>query len=148
MRVVVDAMGGDYAPDVVIEGTIAAVKEYGIAVTLVGDQARINALLKKAGFSSGLLDVVHASEVIGMCDSPANSVRRKKDSSIVVGLKLVRDGKADAFFSAGNTGGVVCAGTLILGLLPGVDRPGIGTVMPTLKGNVSARSLCIYSSTA
>lgn len=136
MRIVVDAMGGDYAPDVVIEGTISAVREYGVAVTLVGDRARINALLKKARFGSDLLDVVHASEVIEMCDSPATSVRRKKDSSMVVGLKLVRDGKADAFFSAGNTGGAVCAGTLILGLLPGVDRPGIGTVMPTLKGNV------------
>jgi glycerol-3-phosphate acyltransferase PlsX len=136
MRIVVDAMGGDYAPDVVIEGTIAAIKEYGVDVTLVGDQSRINALLKKAQFSSGHLDVVHASEVIEMCDSPATSVRRKKDSSMVVGLKLVRDGKADAFFSAGNTGGAVCAGTLILGLLPGVERPGIGTIMPTLKGNV------------
>ena len=135
MRIIVDAMGGDYAPEVVIEGTIAAIKQYGVEVALVGDEQRVNALLAKAKFSSRLLTVCPASEVIGMDESPAVSVRRKRNSSIVVGLKLVKEGKGDAFFSAGNTGAVVCAATLTLGLLPGVDRPGIGTVMPTLKGN-------------
>lgn len=134
MKIVVDAMGGDFAPDVVIEGTIAAIKEYGVEVILVGDEARINGLLKKAKFSSPLLTVCHAPEVIEMHDPAAASVRRKRNSSIVVGLKLVRDGKADAFFSAGNTGAVVCAGTLTLGLMPGIERPGIAIVMPSLKG--------------
>lgn len=134
MKIVVDAMGGDHAPDVVIEGAIAAVKEYGVEVVLVGDQARIDALLAKSGFRSGKLTVCPSTEVIEMHDPAATSVRRKRNSSIVIGLKLVRDGKADAFVSAGNTGAAVCAGTLTLGLLPGVERPGIATVMPSLKG--------------
>jgi len=127
-------MGGDYAPEVVIDGAIAAVKEYKVGVVLVGDEAKIRGLLKKNRFSSELLSVYPASEVIEMHDSPAASVRRKRNSSIVVGLKLVRDGQGDAFFSAGNTGAVVCASTLTLGLLPGIERPGIVTAMPSLKG--------------
>lgn len=134
MKIVVDAMGGDYAPEVVIDGAIAAVKEYGIEVTLVGDEARINGLLKKSKFSSGLLSVYPSQEVIGMHEPPAVSVRRKRNSSIVIGLKLVKEGLGDAFFSAGNTGAAVCAATLTLGMLPGIERPGIGTVMPSLKG--------------
>jgi glycerol-3-phosphate acyltransferase PlsX len=134
MKIIVDAMGGDYAPEVVIRGAIAAVKEYGVEVVLVGDETRVKALLAKEKFDSRLLSVYPAQEVIAMHEPAANSVRRKMNSSIVLGLKLVRDGQGDAFFSAGNTGAVVCAATLTLGLLPGVERPGIGTVMPTLKG--------------
>jgi phosphate acyltransferase len=134
MKIAVDAMGGDYAPDVVIEGSIAAIKEYGVEVVLVGDQARIDALLKKSKFSSDRLSICPSTEVIEMHDPAATSVRRKRNSSIVVGLKLVKEGKADAFVSAGNTGAAVCAGTLTLGLLPGVERPGIAIVMPSLKG--------------
>ncbi|MFA6384375.1 MAG: phosphate acyltransferase PlsX [Candidatus Omnitrophota bacterium] len=134
MRIVVDAMGGDHAPEVVIDGAIAAIKEYGVEVVLVGDQARIDALLKKKKFCSDKLSVCPSTEVIEMNDPAAISVRRKRNSSIVVGLKLVKDGKADAFVSAGNTGAAVCAGTLTLGLLPGVERPGIAIVMPSLKG--------------
>ncbi|MFA5005689.1 MAG: phosphate acyltransferase PlsX [Candidatus Omnitrophota bacterium] len=134
MKIVVDAMGGDYAPGVVIEGTLAAVKEYDVEVILVGDQPTIEALLKKAHYTGGRITVQHATEVIGMSESAALSVRRKRQSSIVVGVNLVKEGKASAFFSAGNTGAVVCAGTLGLGLLPGVERPGIALVTPTLKG--------------
>lgn len=134
MKIVVDAMGGDYAPGVVIEGTLAAVKEYDVEVILVGDQPKIEALLKKAHYTGGRITVQHATEVIGMSESAALSVRRKRQSSIVVGVNLVKEGKASAFFSAGNTGAVVCAGTLGLGLLPGVERPGIALVTPTLKG--------------
>jgi glycerol-3-phosphate acyltransferase PlsX len=134
MKIAVDAMGGDHAPEVVIEGTIAAIKEYGVEVILVGDQARIDALLAKKKFSSSLLSVFPSTEVIEMDDPAATSVRRKRNSSIVLGLKLVRERKADAFVSAGNTGAAVCAGTLTLGLLPGVERAGIAIVMPSLKG--------------
>lgn len=134
MKIIVDAMGGDYAPEVVLDGAIAAVKEYGIEVGLVGDETKINGLLKKSKFSSELLSVYHSLEVIEMHESPAVSVRRKRNSSIVIGLKLVKDGQGDAFFSAGNTGAAVCAATLTLGMLPGIERPGIGTVMPSLKG--------------
>jgi glycerol-3-phosphate acyltransferase PlsX len=134
MKIIVDAMGGDYAPEVAIDGAIAAVKEYGIEIGLVGDEDKIKGLLKKSKFSSELISVYHSQEVIGMNESAATSFRRKRNSSIAIGLKLVKDGQGDAFFSAGNTGAVVCAATLTLGMLPGIERPGIGTVMPSLKG--------------
>ncbi|MDD5409567.1 MAG: phosphate acyltransferase PlsX, partial [Candidatus Omnitrophica bacterium] len=135
MKIVVDAMGGDHAPDVVIDGSILAAKEYDIDIVLVGDQPRIEALLHKAKYTGSRISVQHAPEVIEMSESAATSIRRKRNSSIVIGINLVKEGKADAFFSAGNTGAVVCAGTLGLGLLPGIERPGIGIVTPTLKGN-------------
>jgi len=134
MKIIVDAMGGDYAPAVVIDGAIAAVREYSAEVILVGDEAKIKSLLKKAKYSGNNILVHPASEVIEMSESAASSIRRKRDSSIVVGLNLVKDGLGDAFFSAGNTGAVVCAATLGLGLLPGVERPGIAIITPTTKG--------------
>lgn len=127
-------MGGDYAPDVVIEGAVAAVKEYDTTVVLVGDETRIKSLLKKARYTKDNIQIHPSQEVIGMSESAASGVRRKRNSSIVVGLNLVKDGVGDAFFSAGNTGAVVCAATLGLGLLPGIERPGIAIVTPTLKG--------------
>jgi len=134
MKIIVDAMGGDYAPQVVIDGTIAAVNEYNADVVLVGDEPLIKSLLKKAKYSGDKISVFPAQEVIGMSESAAISVRRKRKSSIVLGVDLVKEGHGDAFFSAGNTGAVVCAATLGLGLLPGVERPGIGVVTPTLHG--------------
>ncbi len=134
MKIIVDAMGGDYAPEVVIEGAIAAVQEYEVEVGLVGDEARINSLLKKARYKGGRICVYPAQEVIQMDESAASSVRKKRNSSIVKGLNLVKEGQGDAFFSAGNTGAVVCAATLGLGLLPGIERPGIAIITPTLKG--------------
>jgi glycerol-3-phosphate acyltransferase PlsX len=134
VKIVVDAMGGDHAPKVVVEGAIAAVKEYGAKVILVGDEAKIKPLLKKAKYPGDSIEVIHAPETIEMCESAALSVRRKRNSSIVVGLGLLKEGKAEAFFSAGNTGAVVCAATLELRLLPGVERPGIAIVTPTLNG--------------
>ncbi len=135
MKIIVDAMGGDHAPRVVVEGVIAALKEYiNVEVGLVGDESTINSLLLKHNYDRGRLSVHQASEVIEMSESAANSVRRKRDSSIVVGVNLVKEGQGEAFFSAGNTGAVVCAATLGLRLLPGVERPGIAIVTPTQKG--------------
>ncbi len=134
MKIVVDAMGGDHAPEVVIEGAVAAIKEYDVQVTLVGDEARINTLLKKYRYDPSKISVYPATEVVEMGESAATSFRRKRNSSIVLGLKLVKEGQGDAFFSAGNTGAVVCAATLTLGMLPGIERPGIAIIMPTLKG--------------
>jgi phosphate acyltransferase len=134
MKIVVDAMGGDHAPEVVLQGAIAAVGEYDIEIILVGDEARISPLLKKYHYCGSAVSIKHAPDVIEMHESAATSVRRKRQSSIVLGLQLVKEGKADAFFSAGNTGAVVCAATLSLGMLPGIERPGIGIVVPTLKG--------------
>jgi len=134
MKIVVDAMGGDYAPDVVIKGAVSAVNEYDVEVILVGEEQKIKPLLKREKYDPARISVVHAPETIGMSESAASSVRKKRNSSIVLGINLVEEGKADAFFSAGNTGAVVCAATLSLRMLPGVERPGIAIVIPSLKG--------------
>ena len=134
MKIVVDAMGSDRAPRVEVEGAIQAVKEYGHEIVLVGDEALIKEQLRKSGGDGGRISVVHAPERIEMHEPAAISVRRKRKSSIVVGLEMIKQGDGDGFVSAGNTGAVVCAATLSLRLLPGVERPGIGIVIPTMKG--------------
>ena len=134
MKIVLDAMGSDNAPMVEVEGAIHAVQEFGHNLILVGDEARIKAELEKHNFLSNKIEIKHASEVIDMHDAAAISVRRKRDSSIVVGLELLKKDQGDAFISAGNTGAVVCAATLSLRLLPGIERPGIAIIIPTLKG--------------
>ncbi len=134
MKIIVDAMGGDNAPGIIAEGAVKAVLEYGIDVELVGDPTQIEPLLKKYKYPQNQISICPASEVIEMHESPALSVRRKRDSSICVGLNLVKEGRGDAFVSAGNTGAVVCASTLILRMLPGIERAGIATFLPTLEG--------------
>lgn len=134
MRIVVDAMGGDNAPSVVVEGSLLAAKEYGFEIVLVGSQAAIEDELDKHKSISPNISVRHASEVIEMDEPAALSIKRKRDSSIIVGVDLVKNKQADAFVSAGNTGAVVCASTLGMRLLEGVERPGIAIIFPTLKG--------------
>ena len=134
MRISVDAMGGDYAPREIVKGALlAAEKLSGIEkLLLVGDEKAIQAeLAKHKGKVPSCIEIVHASEVVGMGESPATAIRRKKDSSIARAVELVKSGKADAIFSAGNTGAAVAAATLKLRTLKGVDRPAIATVMPT-----------------
>jgi glycerol-3-phosphate acyltransferase PlsX len=114
VRVVVDAMGGDHAPRVVVEGVIEAVRKFNVSVSLVGPSDVVCAELAKHKYDANRIAVVHADEVVGMDESPASAVRKKRNSSIVLGVNLVKEGQADAFFSAGNTGAVVCAGTLRL----------------------------------
>jgi glycerol-3-phosphate acyltransferase PlsX len=133
MKIVIDAMGGDSAPAVEVEGGIQAAEEFGHELILVGDQGRIEEELKKYP-STGRVTIKHASEVIAMHDPAAISVRRKRDSSIVIGMDLLKKGVGDAFISAGNTGAVVCAATLSLRLLPGIERPGIAIPMPSVTG--------------
>ena len=134
MKIVLDAMGGDNAPAVEVEGAIQAVQEFGHDLILVGDETRIKKELERRSFLSDKITLKHASEVIEMYDPAALSVRRKRDSSIVVGIDLIKKEQADAFVSAGNTGAVVCAATISLRLLPGIERPGIAIVIPTLNG--------------
>lgn len=134
MRIVVDGMGGDNAPGVVVEGAIAAVREYAVDVVLVGKENRLKALLQRSRYTGDRISIHPAQDVIEMSESAAASIRKKRNSSIVVGIKLLKEGAGDAFLSAGNTGAVVCAATLGLGMLPGIDRPGIALVTPTLKG--------------
>lgn len=136
MRISIDAMGGDFAPREIVEGTLrAAEKIQGIEkLFLVGDETAIRAeLAKHKGEPPGCIEIVHASQVVEMGESPAVAIRRKKDSSIARSIELVKDGKADAIFSAGNTGAAVAAATLKLRTLEGVTRPAIATIMPTPK---------------
>ncbi|MDP3804766.1 MAG: phosphate acyltransferase PlsX [Candidatus Omnitrophota bacterium] len=134
MKIVIDAMGSDSAPAVEVEGAIQAVEEYGYDLLLVGDETAVKAQLAKYKDYSNKISILHAPEKIEMHEPAALSVRRKRHSSIVVGLELLKREEADGFVSAGNTGAVVCAATLSLRLLPGIDRPGIAIVYPTLKG--------------
>ncbi len=134
MKIVVDAMGSDRAPAVEVEGAVEAVKEYGHDVVLVGDEPIVREELKKHEDFGDKITVVHAGERIEMHEPAAISVRRKRKSSIVVGMELLKRDEADGFVSAGNTGAVVCAAMLSLRLLPGVERPGIAIVIPTLLG--------------
>ena len=132
MRIAVDVMGGDYGCGVVIEGAKLALQANKKISTLylVGDQAAIHAALPHRGFRDHRVRVVHASEVVTMDDKPVNALRKKRDSSIARAAQLVKDGKADAIVSLGNTGGIFAAATLKIGRLPGVDRGCIATVIP------------------
>lgn len=134
MRIVLDAMGSDSAPKVEVEGAIQAIQEYGYEIVLVGDEPVIKSELSKYKYDPAKVIIVHAPERIAMNEPAALSVRRKRHSSIVVGMDLLKKDQADAFVSAGNTGAVVCAATLSLRLLPGIERPGIAIVIPTLIG--------------
>lgn len=134
MRVAVDAMGGDNAPAVEVEGAVAAAREFGIPVTLVGDTARLRLELEK--FDCDGLDILlhHAGEVVGMHDAASDAVRKKKDSSIRVAFELVRAGEADAVVSAGNSGATMAVGMFLLKRMKGIDRPAIAQIFPTLHG--------------
>ncbi|MBD3427028.1 MAG: phosphate acyltransferase PlsX [Candidatus Omnitrophica bacterium] len=132
MKIGLDAMGGDKAPRSTVEGAILAAKEYGYHLTLVGPEDLINRELANHNYPADKLDVVDASEIIGMDEPAALSVRKKRSSSIVKGVEFLKKKRYEAFVSAGNTGAVVCASTLSLRLLPGVDRPGIAVIFPTL----------------
>jgi glycerol-3-phosphate acyltransferase PlsX len=134
MNVVLDAMGGDHAPTVNIDGAVETVQESeDIHVTLVGDEATIRKELKGRKYKTGRISIVHASQVVEMQESPALAIRKKKDSSIRVGIGLVKAGRADAFVSAGHSGVVMGTSLLLLGMSEGVDRPAIATLMPNLK---------------
>jgi len=132
MKIAVDAMGGDRAPEVPVRGAVLAARELDCGITLVGDKDKVMSILDGYDYPSERIEVVDASEVIGMDEQAALSVRKKRDSSIVKAVDLLKTKKADALVSAGNTGAVVCAATLSLRLLPGVDRPGIAVRFPTL----------------
>jgi len=134
VRIVVDGMGGDYAPKAVVEGVVQAVKEFNVDVTLVGIQEKLEAELKSYNYPKEKIQIIHAPEVVGMDEHATVSLRKKKDSSMTVGVRLLKDKNYDAFISAGNTGAVVAASTIYLGMLEGVERPAIGLVIPTVKG--------------
>ena len=130
MKIVVDAMGGDQAPAVVVAGAVAEARARGTQIILVGMEDRIRAELAKQGDTSGLpIEIVHASEVVEMAEHTL-AVKAKKDSSLAVGMRLVKEGKAEAFASAGNSGAVMAAALFGLGRIRGVDRPALSSIYP------------------
>jgi glycerol-3-phosphate acyltransferase PlsX len=130
LKIVVDAMGGDHAPAAVVAGAIAAARKRGVEILLVGIESQIRSELAKHGEAAGLpIEVVHASEVVGM-EEHTLAVRAKKDSSMMVGMRLIKEGRADAFASAGNSGAVMAAALFVLGRIPGVHRPALGSIYP------------------
>ncbi len=133
MRIALDAMGGDFAPREIVVGAVEAARELKSVdkLILVGDETAIRKELARFGNVPGSIEIVHASEVVGMDEKPALAVRRKRDSSIGRAVDLVKAGDAEAIVSAGNTGAAVAASTLKLRVLDGVERPAIATVMPT-----------------
>lgn len=135
MKIALDAMGGDYAPDVTIAGAIEAVSEYDVEVILVGDKDRITGVLKDKRYPAGRISIYHASEVAGMDESPVAVLRKKKDSSIRKAVELVKNGEADAAVSAGHSGVTMAMALFLLGKVPGVDRPAIAAIMPSLPGH-------------
>ncbi len=135
VKVAVDAMGGDNAPGEIVKGTVEALQESkDITVFLVGLEEEIRKELSKYQYPAERLNVVPASEVIETDEPPVNAIRRKKDSSIVVGMNLVKKGECDAFVSAGSTGAVLVGGQLIVGRIRGVNRAPLAPVFPTTKG--------------
>ncbi len=136
MRIAVDGMGGDYAPQVVVEGAVQAASEYGFDIEIVGARHKIEEELSKFGPLPSNIHVYHASETIDMHEPGAASVRSKKNSSICVAVELAKEDKVDAVVSAGNTAAFVSAAMLSLRRLEGVERPGIAVLFPSLKGPV------------
>jgi len=134
MKIALDAMGGDYAPENIVHGAVLALREYESISKLyfTGDTPRIEAELKKHGCNDGRIEIVHTTQVVGMDDSGLDAVRRKKDSSVSRAVDLVKDGRAQAVVSAGHTGAAVTASIIKLRTLPGVDRPAIASIMPSL----------------
>ena len=150
MRIVVDAMGGDGAPAVEVEGAVEALRtaREDFQIRLVGDESRVRAEIERVGAGGeSRLSIVHAPERIEMGEDPARQVRRKKGASIAVATRLLKSGEADGLVSAGNTGAVVASSLLTLGRIPGVRRPGIATFLPSPTGgavllDVGANSDC------
>lgn len=150
-KVVLDGMGSDNAPHAEIDGALAATRDFGVGVILVGQSHRLEPELRRCGWREDGdlgIELVEAAEVIAMDDPVATSVRRKKKSSLRVGTKLVTEGKADGFVSAGNTGAAMATAKMVIGMLPGVDRPALAALIPTkaskpvLLLDVGANSEC------
>ncbi|HEX8852822.1 MAG TPA: phosphate acyltransferase PlsX [Pyrinomonadaceae bacterium] len=150
-KVVVDAMGSDHAPHPEVDGALAAARDFGVGVILVGQPERVEPELRRCGWrrqGDRGVELVEAAEVIGMDEAVATAVRRKKKSSLRIGARLVAEGYADGFVSAGNTGAAMATAKMVLGMLPGVDRPALAALVPTKSSkptlllDVGANSEC------
>ncbi|MDO4614899.1 MAG: phosphate acyltransferase PlsX [Lachnospiraceae bacterium] len=135
IRVALDAMGGDLAPQAPVAGAVAAVKENsGVKVFLLGNEAAVKDELSRLGYTGDAIEVVPCTETIEMAEPPVAAISKKKDSSIVRGMNMVRHGEADCFVSAGSTGAILVGGQVIVGRVKGVQRPPLGSLIPTEKG--------------
>jgi len=134
MRIAVDAMGGDHAPEEIVKGAVKAAAELGVEIILVGEPGLVERELHKYNLKGLTISVLSASEIITMGEHPASAVRKKADSSIMVATDLVKKGEAQAVISAGNTGAAMAAAKLRLRSIPNIERPAIATVIPTEKG--------------
>lgn len=135
IKIAVDAMGGDNAPLETVKGAVEAVNEINnITVMLVGQEDAVSTELKKYQYNKEKIQVINATEIIETEESPTNAIRNKKDSSMVVGLNLVKKGEANAFVSAGSTGALLAGATVIVGRIKGIERPALGTCLPDTRG--------------
>ena len=134
MKIIVDGMGGDNAPVEIVKGAIDALNEYGIDLLIVGNKDKINEELSKYSYSKDRVEVLDADDIISNDDDPALAIRRKKNSSLVVGLNALSDGKGDGFVSAGSTGALLAGGMLIVKRIKGIDRAALTSVYPTSNG--------------
>ncbi len=134
MKIAVDAMGGDHAPGVVIDGAILAAKEHGVEIVLVGDQAVISTELEKKNVNNLTISIKHAPQIVSMSDTPSIVLRKKKDSSVRVAFDMVKNNEADGVISAGNSGATMVAGISVFKRLDGVERPAIAALLPNVNG--------------
>jgi glycerol-3-phosphate acyltransferase PlsX len=135
MHIAVDAMGGDHAPQVNVDGAVAAAREFGISSLLVGRREALEPLLAIAGEARGQIEIVHAEEVVTMNDPATAAIRKKRNSSIRIAANCVRDGRAAGLVSAGHTGAAMVSAKMVIGTIEGVDRPALATVLPNLSGH-------------
>jgi glycerol-3-phosphate acyltransferase PlsX len=142
MVILLDAMGGDNAPDATIKGAVKAIKDIKADVMLIGNKDIINSKIKEFYGKNDIkeisdrLSIYHTSETIEMCDIPTQAIKRKKDSSMVVGFNLLKEGKGDVFISAGNSGALLTGATLLVGRIKGIDRPALAGILPAYKSRL------------
>ena len=133
MKIVIDGMGGDNAPKSNVEGIVNAIKEYGVDIIVTGDKEILEKEFSNYDFDKSKLEIVHTTEIIENEDKPVKAIRSKKDSSMVVALRMVKENKADAIVSAGNTGALLAGGLFVVGRIKGIDRPCLCPAIPNVK---------------
>ncbi len=133
MKIVVDAMGGDNAPNSNVEGIVEAIKEYSVEIIATGDKEVLEKEFAKYDFDKSKLEIIHTTEKIENEDKPVAAIRKKKDSSMVVALRQVKEKKASAIVSAGNTGALLAGGLFVVGRIKGIDRPCLCAALPNAK---------------
>ncbi|HBE9443262.1 phosphate acyltransferase [Clostridioides difficile] len=142
MKIVIDGMGGDNAPKSNVEGAVNAIKEYQVDLIITGDRDLLEKEFSNYEFDRNKLEIVHTTEIIENEDKPVKAIRSKKDSSMVVALNLVKEGKADAIISAGNTGALLAGGLFVVGRIKGIDRPCLCSAIPNVKRGMTLIADC------